>query len=437
MDRLDDPLESAEDHLARHGLTEAWALRQAHFHRPPTPADCGLAPGAPSGGAPVSRRLSAARRPGPCAGLPGPGHSLGPLEGAQGGQAGGGGRGGLRGGGRHHGHGGGDRLRLGARGRGTRARMSSGGGPPGMVTLGAKKTASSQGAPRRAWGQSTTSTRSAVRSRLSARRSRCSRSLRPRRRGGALQPDEASGARDHGSSVLAHAVAVAQLAPSRRWTGPQRRARPARRDGMGDGVRHALRALMASRTPHSSARQGRSRPAVDLLEGQGHLPWRLRAQRKGARGRRGQGGPRCAPPAGARRGSEGLGSGPTALRKIRWPEVVRRRSGDAGENPLGRPATGLPGASRWRGRAREVPPTAGAGPGRRRRWRRHGARGEGLRDAGSGDGEEDIRRGDGAQDGARTGAGPRGAGRRAGPDRRGSSRRWVAWNRGRLMRTKR
>ncbi|HEX2323900.1 MAG TPA: sulfatase [Chloroflexota bacterium] len=33
MDRLDDPLEPAEDHLARHGLTEAWAARQAHFHR--------------------------------------------------------------------------------------------------------------------------------------------------------------------------------------------------------------------------------------------------------------------------------------------------------------------------------------------------------------------------------------------------------------------
>ena len=37
MDRLDDPLESAEDHLARHGLTEAWAARPSPLPRPLTP----------------------------------------------------------------------------------------------------------------------------------------------------------------------------------------------------------------------------------------------------------------------------------------------------------------------------------------------------------------------------------------------------------------
>src|SRR5215210_2172375 len=211
-----------------------------------------------------------------------------------------------------------------------------------MATLGAKKRRSTQAAPTRAWGQSTTTTRSGVSSRLSARRSRCS-SVSPAATFGAPASRPARRSRlraDQPSSPAGRSRASFPQCPPAMTDHPS--TPPTVRTSSGDGVRSSARAAMASSARSSSpGHQG----SVGLLpstcskrrstQPSSPSPWDQRRRGTGA-----SGGSMRTTSASLRwaAGESGLGSGPMALTKTRRPPEVRSRAATPGENPPGEDA---------------------------------------------------------------------------------------------------
>jgi len=213
-------------------------------------------------------------------------------------------------------------------------------GPPCMATLGAIITRSTNAAPVLACGQSTTTTPSPVSSRLSARRSPCSR-VRPAECSGQVASSSARPARcraDHVSSPSAPPAA----ARSRQPRSIRLSRRPTAVSSTGVGVSAAAsRSVAASTWDSWPGCQGSSgcTPSTSSSSSAIHGGWSITARRRGA-------GTRPSSISGASAastrlslrcifGESGLASADTALTKNRRPSAQLSRAAAPGLKPPG------------------------------------------------------------------------------------------------------